>query len=117
MHGLRLSNEAVGDRAEHLGAGLANLYLPAMQKGSAPHHRKHRDRGLVGAKEVKRRRWQSVQETRPVQEQERFSNKIWLEDHAPWRAIHRITVRMEPRAVPDISSLPRQSGVPRRIPT
>jgi hypothetical protein len=29
--------------AERIGPGLANVYLPTMQKGSATHHRKYRD--------------------------------------------------------------------------
>jgi len=50
MHGLRFANETSGDRAEHGRPRLANVYLPAMQEGSAAHHRKRRDWGLVSAK-------------------------------------------------------------------
>ena len=30
----------------------ADIHLPELQKGSAAHHRKRRDRGLVSAKEI-----------------------------------------------------------------
>jgi hypothetical protein len=52
MHRLRFSNEAIGDRAKQYGPRLANIHLPELQKGSAAHHRKRRDRGLVSAKEI-----------------------------------------------------------------
>jgi hypothetical protein len=41
MHRLRFSYEAHRDRAELYGPRLANVYLPALQKGSAAHHRKY----------------------------------------------------------------------------
>jgi hypothetical protein len=49
MHRLRLAHEVDGDRAERYRARPANVQLPAMQKGSAPRHRKCRDGGLAGA--------------------------------------------------------------------
>jgi hypothetical protein len=49
MHGLRITDEALGDRAERHRPRLANLHLPGVQKGSTAYYRKHRDRGLVRA--------------------------------------------------------------------
>jgi hypothetical protein len=49
MHGLRLADEAHGNRAERYRPRSANFYLPALLKGPAAHHRKHRDRGVVRA--------------------------------------------------------------------
>lgn len=49
MHGLRLADEADGDRAEQCRPRLANLYLSGMQKGPAAYHRKRRNRGVARA--------------------------------------------------------------------
>jgi hypothetical protein len=53
MHRLWFSDEAGGDRAEHPGPGLANVFLPAMQAGPAPRHRQRRDRSMGSAKTVR----------------------------------------------------------------
>ena len=54
MHRLWFSDEAGGDRAEHAGPGLANVFLPTMQAGPAPRHRQRRDRSVGSAKTVVR---------------------------------------------------------------
>ena len=53
MHRLWFSHEAGGDRAEHAGPGLANVFLPTMQAGPAPRHRQRRDRSVGSAKTVR----------------------------------------------------------------
>ena len=40
MHGLRFTHEADRYRTGRYGQGPANVYLPALQKGPAAHHRK-----------------------------------------------------------------------------
>jgi hypothetical protein len=54
MHGLRFSDEVDGDRAERGGPGSANLYLPTVQKAAAAPDRQCCDRGLAGAKTVRK---------------------------------------------------------------
>jgi hypothetical protein len=49
MYGLRLTDEANGDRAERYRPRLTNVHLPTLQKGSAAYHRKHRNCGLARA--------------------------------------------------------------------
>jgi hypothetical protein len=49
MHRLRFSNEAGGDRAERCRPRFTNVYLRALQEGSAAPRRQHRARGLAGA--------------------------------------------------------------------
>jgi hypothetical protein len=49
MHGLRLADEAHGDRAEQYRPRLANVHLSTLLKGTATYRRKRRDRGLAKA--------------------------------------------------------------------
>jgi hypothetical protein len=49
MHGLRISDEADGNRAKRRRERPPNVWLPSMQKAPAAYHRKHRYRGLVRA--------------------------------------------------------------------
>jgi hypothetical protein len=49
MHGLRLADEAHGDRAERYRPRSANLYLSALLEGPAAYHREHRDQRVVRA--------------------------------------------------------------------
>jgi hypothetical protein len=53
MHRLRFSHEVGGDRAEHVGSGLAEFCLPSLQESSATRHRKQRGRGLGSAKALR----------------------------------------------------------------
>jgi hypothetical protein len=52
MHRLRLAHEVDRYRAEQYQPRPANVFLSALQKGSAAHHRKRRDYGLVGARRI-----------------------------------------------------------------
>jgi hypothetical protein len=60
MHGLRFSDEVVGDRAEHVGPRPANVCLPTSQKNSAAHNRKCCDRGLGSAEKLGRLSWRPL---------------------------------------------------------
>ena len=58
MHGLRLADEAHGDRAEQYRPRLANVHLSTWQTGSTAYYRKHRDRGLVRAEAKMMYQWE-----------------------------------------------------------
>jgi hypothetical protein len=52
MHRLRFAHEVDRYRTEQYGPRPANVFLSTLQKGSAAHHRKRRDCGLVGARRI-----------------------------------------------------------------
>jgi hypothetical protein len=50
MHGLRVSNETFGNRAEQYRQRFANIYLSEVQQSPSARYRKRRDRSLAKTK-------------------------------------------------------------------